>query len=153
MGDYTILYFIGEDAGGKRNMDEAVRVFPDPDRSEALLLPTRHEIEFDGKSTRVQAATLYFTEPSGPEFAVQVEPLQPVYLSAGTGYGADADWRHGMYQGPLKVESRSYDLTDPAVLDRVTGLNDTLSRYTIGDAVGYGVFETAVWGPLPRYGF
>lgn len=153
MGDYTIMYFIGEDADGRRNMDEAVRVWADPNRGHDLLTPSRHDIKFEGKSARVQAATLYFTEPSGAEFAVEVEPLQPVFLSAGTGYGGDADWRHGMYQGALKVESRSYDLTDPKVVEAATGLQDTLSRFRIGDKVGYGVFETAVRGPIPRYGF
>jgi hypothetical protein len=153
MDDYTILYFIGEDADGRRNMDEAVRVYRDAARGHDILTPCRHELKFEGKSTRIESATLFFTEPSGAELVVEVEPLQPIFMSAGTGYGNDEDWRHGMYQGPSKVESREYDLTDPAVVEAATGLQDTLSRFRIGDRVGYGVFESAVRGPFPRYGF
>ena len=72
MPDYTILYFIGEDADGNRSMDEAVRVYPDPARDHQMLLPSRHDIKFEGISTRVQGATLYFTETSGHELTVQV---------------------------------------------------------------------------------
>ncbi len=154
MDGYTILHFISEDGTETRQMDEGVRVYPEESGREVeTLLPSRHEIEFFPDTARVKQATLYFTDPSGEEFSVGVEPLQTVYMSAGTGYGPEPDWRHGMYQGPLKVETRSYDLTDPAVLDKISGLNDTLCRYTIGNEVGYGVFETAIRGPYPRYGF
>ena len=38
-----------------------------------------------------------------------------VFLMAGTGYGLEPDWKHGMYQGPdLVVQGVSYDLSQPA---------------------------------------
>lgn len=83
-----------------------------------------------------------------------VEPLLPVVIGLGGGYGLEADWRHGMYQRPLKVESVTFDLADPAVQARFFGVVDTVARATVeggpssvNGAAGHGLFEYAVIGP------
>lgn len=154
MPDHTILYFIGEDAHERRTMDEAVRLRPGAPLGEFEdVRPARHDIEFHAGGSRVKSAVLTFANPSGTPAAVQVEPLRTVYLFSGTGYGPEPDWRHGMYQGPAKTEVKVYQFADDECLNRMSGLDDTLCRFTIGDQVGYGVFETLVRGPYPRYGF
>ena len=72
-----------------------------------------HDLEFVPGTRTVKRATLRFTEPDGSPLRCRVEPLLPLHVGIGTGYGHDADWRHGMYQGPLKVEGLMLDLDDP----------------------------------------
>lgn len=151
--EYAILYFIGEDAKEARSMDEAVRLAVGGGLGEFEdVRPVRHDIQFHAGSTRIKAAELTFTDGSGSPIPVGVEPLRTIYLFSGTGYGPEPDWRHGMYQGPAKTETRVYDLSAD-LANQMSGLDDTLCRFTIGDTVGYGVFETLVRGPYPRYGF
>jgi hypothetical protein len=95
---------------------------------------------------------LSFEGAAGGPLRVEFDSLRPVYLGLGTGYGQDADWRHGMYQGPLKVETRTFDLSDPAVVAR-GGLVDAVARFEYEGHVGYGLWEYAVVGPHQRYGF
>lgn len=152
--DYTILYFIGEEGDGTRTFEEAVRLYPfETGREMEHLGHPRHEIEFKSGTRELKRATIYFTEPSGKELPVRVEPLRTMYLSAGTGYGNDPDWRHGTWQGPLKVEGLQYDITAPAVRARISGLNDCNSRYELDGQVGYGIFEMSISGHYLPYGF
>jgi len=62
----------------------------------------------------------------------------------------DRDWRHGMYQGPLVVQSRRYDLGDPNAAGAYGW--STAARFELDGEVGYGLFEYAVLGPNDRYG-
>ena len=42
-----------------------------------------------------------------------VEPVLPVHIGVGTGYGFDGDgWKHGAYQGDLEVQGKVWDLVD-----------------------------------------
>jgi hypothetical protein len=71
----------------------------------------------------------------------------------GTGYGGmEPDWRHGMYQGPLKVETRSYDIeaTNP---DSRFNLIDNLARFEVNGSTGWGLFEQGTLGPHTPSGF
>ena len=64
-----------------------------------------------------------------------------MWLGKGTGYGFDDDWRHGMWQGDLVVQGVSYDLTDPAVVQSMFGIQESVSRFSYGDHVGHGMLE------------
>ena len=63
-----------------------------------------------------------------PPVVIDVEPLLPVFLAVGTGYGTENDWRHGMYQGPLKVESLTWDFNNPADKAKMVGFVDAVAR-------------------------
>jgi hypothetical protein len=76
-----------------------------------------------------------------------------VYLGIGSGYGQDLDWRHGMYQGPLKVQGMTIDLDDPANADKLVGLVDSVGRFEYDGQVGFGLWEYAIGGPHDKYGF
>lgn len=152
--EFTILYFASEDADGARTSEEAIRVYPyGAGREIEGLGHPRHQIEFKSGTRELKRATISFSNPSGQELAVTVQPLRMLYVAAGTGYGSDPDWRHGMYQGPLKVEGLQWDLTDPQVRTRISGLNDCLCQYELDGQVGYGLFEMMVRGVYLPYGF
>jgi hypothetical protein len=153
--DFTILCIIQEDRTGRRSLEQAVRVPAGlglNEEPEALGRP-EHHLSFASGSRRIEHAAITFTPPAGPVLTVDVAPVAASYLSLGTGYGMDTDWRHGMYQGPLVVQHRTFDLSGPDVDHQTYGLVDTLARFELDGATGYGLFENAVLGPNDRYGF
>lgn len=102
----------------------------------------------------VERATLHLRETDGSPLAVHVVPSLAVVIGLGGGYGLEADWRHGMYQGPLLVEGVTFDRADPSVQARFLGVVDTVARATVeggrsgvAGAAGRGLFEYAVIGP------
>jgi hypothetical protein len=148
--DFSIVYMVQEERDGSRVLEEAVRVWNDPARPVEHLGRPEHTLSFVPGTRTVSSAVLDL----GPVGKVEVTPGLAVYLGIGTGYGREPDWVHGMYQGPLKVEGLSVDLSDAAVQARKTGVVDTVGRFELPDGtVGYGLWEYAVGGPHDRYGF
>lgn len=152
--DFTIVCLLQENRVGRRSIEQAVRLWPEESgRPPEELGIVEHDLHFVPGSRRVARATLIFTPPDGDQFLIEVAPVGASYLSLGTGYGFDADWRHGMYQGPLAVQTCIYDLSDPEVMARTYGLIDNLAHFEMNGRVGYGLFENAVLGANERYGF
>ena len=149
--DHAIIAITQEDSDGTRVLQEASRLWPDG-RVDHLGRP-EYDIVFDPGTRFARSAVLHFTEPDGSPLDITVTPVVPLWLMLGTGYGGlEPDWRHGMYQGPLKVETRSYDLA-AAPPDSRFNLVDNLARFDAGDDVGWGLFEFGVLGPHDRSGF
>jgi len=152
--DHTILVMIQERSDGSRVLEEAVRVWAaGSGRPHEWLGRPEHDLTFEPGTRRAAGGTLHLTEPDGSPLTITVEPLLPVHVGIGTGYGYDSDWRHGMWQGPLKVEGVHIDTTAPEGAQRLFGIVDAAARFTYGPHVGYGLFETMVIGPHDRYGF
>lgn len=150
MPDHTLLYTVSEEADGSRWNDSSIRLHAiDSGRPEDHL-HSEHSIEFISGTRQFKRATLAMTEKDGRRFTIECDPLMVLWM-AGCGYGGD--WRHGQYHGSLAVEGITHDLGDPETLRRLSGLHETVCRYTIEGQVGYGVFELAAFGAYPRYGF
>ena len=153
--DDRSLYFITQERpDGSRIIEEAVQVpsFAAGGRDASDLVPlglAHHELTFAPGTRTVTSARLHLGE-----LAVTVTPLLPLYVGMGTGYGFDPDWRHGMYQGPLVVQGKEWDLTTETGRANLWGLVDAVARFELPDGtVGHGLFEYLVLGPYPRYGF
>ena len=151
--DFSILSIVQESSDGSRVLEQATRVWRDPERSAEKLGVPQHRFDFESGSRRVKHATLTFTEPAGTPLVVDVQPMLPLHVGVGTGYGFDADWRHGMYQGPLVVQGVEYDLSKPEDAARMIGLIDAVARFETNGEVGYGLFEYMILGPYEPYGF
>jgi hypothetical protein len=158
---FSLVYIVQEDRTGARTLEEGVRLWPATANlpPEGLGRP-EHDLTFLPGSRRLDHATLSFHPPEGGEpLVVKATPIGACYLALGTGYGTEGDWRHGMYQGALVEQSRTYDLGDPAVAARSYGLVDNLARFELREPggtsteVGFGLLENAVLGPNDRYGF
>lgn len=150
--DFSIFYICQEETDGRRILEEAVRVWPEQSgRPPEPLGRPEHDLRFAPGTRRVARATLHLSDPGGGPLEVAVEPLLDLHVGMGTGYGFDADWRHGMYKGPLVVEGTSLDLSDPAT--ETVGLVDAVARFEADGQVGYGLWEYAIFGPHDRYGF
>jgi hypothetical protein len=121
------------------------QIFPEPRFGE------QYRPDYAPGTRDVRSAAIGFQPPGGGAFEVSVTPLLPVSLMAGTGYGLEPDWRHGMYQGPgLVVQGVTYDLSTQEDRARMWGMVDSVARFECtppddggsGEtAIGYGLFE------------
>lgn len=137
--DHSILCIRQDQPDGSPVLRQAVRAWADG-RTEDLGRP-EVELRFRGDTRELTGATWHLHEPDGTPLDIDVEVLLPVWLGKGTGYGFDDDWRHGMWQGDLVVQGVSYDLTDPAVVQSMFGIQESVSRFSYGDQVGHGMLE------------
>jgi hypothetical protein len=149
--DHSILCIIQEDDKGRRVLEEAVRVRSDGTEPEYLGRPEYRPVYAEGTRDVVTAA-IGFSPPGGKPFDLRATPLLPVHLMAGTGYGLEADWKHGMYQGPdLVVQGVSYDLGKPEDKARMWGLVDAVARFEYDGHTGYGLYEYWALGDHPSF--
>ncbi|MFZ2178455.1 MAG: hypothetical protein WAW17_31410 [Rhodococcus sp. (in: high G+C Gram-positive bacteria)] len=155
--EYSISVVLQEDERGRRIVEEAVRIWPDAEREPEWLGRPEHELKFEPGTRNVTAAALSFHRPTGEVVTVTCELLVPNYIGIGTGYGLEADWRHGMWQGELVVQGLRKQVTEiePGLL--MFCPVDNLARFHLtdggGSAVGTGLFEVAAIGPHAPYGF
>ena len=89
---------------------------------------------------------------------IRVTQLIPLHMAVGSGYGLDADWRHGMYQGPeLVVQQVVMPAAEAAAKSGMFGITERLSRFEYdgpeGVRTGYGLFETLFIGAHKPSGF
>jgi hypothetical protein len=147
--DHAIYYICQETAEGKRNLVQAERVWNDPSREIEDLGEPEHEHQFVPGTRELRHSTIRFPHA---KIEIDCEPLLVNWLSIGTGYGMDADWRHGMYQGPdLVVQGRVLQVDEIKGLAQY-GVVDHVGRFSYDGKVGYGLYEHGFFGPFPRYG-
>lgn len=147
--DFSILYICHERNGGERPMQEGVRVWHDPARPPEPLGRPEHEHVLRRGTRFVERSILSFPDAPGGALRIVVTPLIECFVGIGTGYGFDADWRHGMYQGPLVVQGVRLDTEQDR--QKLWGICDNVARFELGNDVGYGLHEVLFLGPFDRY--
>jgi hypothetical protein len=145
--DHCIYYICSEGADGTRSLEQAERVWLDG-RVEQLGR-TEHAHEFEPGIRLLSGSTISFPD-AGIE--IRCTPLLANFLAVGTGYGLEPDWRHGMYQGPdLVVQGIRYDVPEIRQLGAYAVV-DHAARFEYDGHVGYGLYEHAFSGAMPKYG-
>jgi hypothetical protein len=147
--DHAILYICNERDDGIRPLVQGERVWSDPARGIDELGPSEHEHRLEPGTRVVQSSLIRFLE-AGIEIDCQV--LLTNWISVGTGYGIDADWRHGMYHGPETVVQGLVLDVDEIRGIAGYGLIDHVATFSYADQVGYGLLEQGFFGPYRRYG-
>jgi hypothetical protein len=152
--DHTIMYTISENDDGSRWHEAAARLYPyDAEGPNESLGIVRHDLKLKPGTRIFDRGSIVLREPRGGETTLELEPLSLLHMAgAGYAYGADM-WRHAQYHGPLAVEGETWDITDPAVVAKVAGQNETVCRVKQGDKTGYGIFEFILFGLYEPYGF
>lgn len=146
--DHSIIVIIQEDEAGNRALEEALLVWPaSTGRPAEQLGRPDVTITFAPGSRVPTSATVRFTRRDDKIPEITAEVQLAAHLGIGTGYGFDADWKHGAYQGPLTVGGETVDLADPAVAGRLVGITDSLARFTRDGQVGHGLVELLAIGP------
>jgi hypothetical protein len=137
-GDESIFLICQERNDGSRVLEEAVRVWRRPGGVEGVehLGRPEYDLTWDEEHRFVTSAVL----SAGP-VTIEATPLLPVHVGVGTGYGFDAEWRHGRWQGDLAVQQRSWDLRTDEGRSAMWGIVDAACRYELDGRTGYGLFE------------
>lgn len=149
---FAIVVIAQEDGNGHRTLNDAVRIWPDG-RVDQLGWP-RVEIDYRSGTRIPHHARLHLTERDGSPFVIDVEASCGVPLHVGCGYGGDPEWQHGAWRCEDWVDGSVYDFTDPAVAARMPwGVVDHVARATVGDLVGWGLFEHGTIGQHAPSGF
>lgn len=150
--DFVLLYILNENNDGTRTIEESMRVWKDESREMEWLGKPEHHHVFEQAApykAHIKEGVIRFPDAPGGVLELRGTPLLQTYLTAGTGYGLEADWRHGMYQGPLKVQGFTWDAVSDA--DKMWGLIETPARFTLGDKIGYGMMEFAFFSAFDKY--
>ncbi len=149
--DHSILYMLNEHGDGTRAIEEATRIWNDPDRPTEHLGRPEHRAVLTPGTRNIESSVLSFPEAPGGALEISVTPLLDCWLMVGTGYGIEPDWRFGMYQGPLVVQGVDVDYVRDA--ERLFGLVDQVARFEQSDgSVGYGLHEFFFIGDYEPYG-
>ena len=139
MQDHALVFICQEGDDGRRVLEEAVRLWPDG-RVDHLGRP-EHDLQWDAGGPGLFGLVERGTIRLG-EVVVEVEPVLPLHVGVGTGYGFDGDgWKHGAYHGELVVQGRVFDLTAEADRGAMFGIVDHVARYTCDGQEGWGLFE------------
>jgi hypothetical protein len=147
--DHAIMYICHERDDGQRPLVQGERVWVDPGREIEDLGRSEHEHHLIAGTRVIDRSIVRFPD-AGLE--ITCAPLLANYVSVGTGYGIDSDWRHGMYHGPEEVvQGLVLDVEETKGLAQY-GIVDHVARFSYDDVVGYGLLEHGFFGPYHRYG-
>ncbi len=142
--DFSLISFAFEDADGWRSGEGAFRLFSHASGREGEHLGRpEYACSLVAGARRLAEATITLPVPGGEPLVVHAQPLTRICLDKGTGYGGEPEWRHGMYQGPLKVEGLACSQEEILATSRIDA---ALCRYEVDGEVGYGVFDFVVQG-------
>jgi hypothetical protein len=162
--DFSVLVIAQEDENGERILEEAVKVHGDGRPAEPLGRP-EIALDYTPGTRDTPSAVVTFpgaggrtADDSGTAVRIRVTQLIPLHLAIGSGYGLDADWRHGMYQGPApKVQHLAMPAEEAARRSGMFGITERLARFDYegpeGARAGYGLFETLFIGAHRPSGF
>ena len=148
-GDHAIMYICHERDDGQRPLVQGERIWADPGREVEDLGRSEHEHHLIPGTRVIDHSTVRFPDA---DLEITCTSLLPNFISIGTGYGIDADWRHGMYQGPDEVVQGLVLKVDEVKGLAQYGIVDHVARFSYGDVVGFGLLEHGFFGPYHRYG-
>ncbi len=147
--DHAIVYMCHERPDGIRPLEEAVRVWSDPDRPIDHLGRPEWEHTVTPGTRMLEHSIIRMPHA---DIEVTCTPLVVNYVSVGTGYGMDADWRHGMYQGPdLVVQNLTLPTEETGKIGQY-GVVDHVGQFSYDGNVGYGLYEHGFFGEFPKLG-
>lgn len=149
--DHSILYIRNEEDSGHVPLHDARRIWSDPARPIEELGRVEYEHQLKPGTRMMTGSVVRFPDAPGGPIEITCSPLLHAFIAIGTGYGVENDWRHGMWQGPLVVQGRSYKTAEIAPLGQLT-IVDHVARFTYGGRTGYGLYEHGFFGPFRKYG-
>ncbi|MFT5441962.1 MAG: hypothetical protein ACI8W3_001004 [Myxococcota bacterium] len=155
LDDCLYKLFSEQDKDGGCLVEESAKVgsFASGGKVEAMGKPT-FDYKYKSGTRELDHAIVTFDDPSGQTIEVRATPLRTVYLAAGSGYIPQPDWSHGMYQGPLKVEGKTYDVSTEEARAALGPLYEVLCRFELSTGeVSYGLLEALCVGSYHPFGF
>jgi hypothetical protein len=124
------------------------------DGSQAAVRSVETDIRYDTRTRFVRGGALRLTMESGEKRVIEVEALgESGFFLKPTGYGSWKGHKHGVWRGPLELDGEYIaDCWDDENLRLLGQLRDTPVRAREGDAQGYGIMESMIFGEWPELG-
>jgi hypothetical protein len=139
MEDHALVFICQERGDGSRVLEEAVRLWPNGGVDH--LGRPEHDLQWNAAGPGLFGIVEKGTIRLG-DLEVTVEPVLPVHIGVGTGYGFDGDgWKHGAYQGELEVQGKVFDLGTDEGRGAMFGIVDSVARFEVDGQTGWGLFE------------
>jgi hypothetical protein len=153
----SMMFTCSEDADGSRWHTASTLLYPSADgRPPERLAVVGHELALKPGTRLFDHGTLRAARGDGTPVTITMRPKSTIYMS-GAGYAYLGGWRHAQYHGPLVVEGETWDITDPAVVQKAGVHTQTVCDFHVegidGIGVGHGVFEFLLLGAYEPYGF
>jgi hypothetical protein len=155
--DAAIMYTCSEEPDGARwhSAAELLHAYG-KDMPHEKLTVVGHDLKLIPGTRTFERGSVSMARRDGSIVKMTMEPKTTIYM-AGAGYAYLGGWRHGQYHGPLAVEGESWDLTDPAVTQKLMGQTETVCDYHVegidGIGTGHGIIEFLLLGAYQPYGF
>jgi hypothetical protein len=151
-----ILYTCSEDGDGSRWHSAAEALYPYATAKDAEPLSVvGHELTLKPGTRLFESGRLQMARRDGTPVTVTMRPKTTIYMS-GAGYAYLGGWRHAQYHGELAVEGETWDLRDPAVVQKAGVHTQTVCDFEtegLDVGTGHGVFEFLLLGAYEPYGF
>ncbi len=155
LDDCLLKLFAEEDMNGERLVEESVQIdtFVAGGKVASMGRP-RFDYTYQAGTRELDKAVIEVEDSSGKLLRINATPLRTVYLAAGSGYIPQPDWAHGMYQGALKVEGKTWDVSTAEARRSLGPLYETLCRFDLSTGeVGFGLLENLCVGTYHPHGF
>jgi hypothetical protein len=121
-------------------------------RDELLVTRAEHNFKFRPDIRQVSGGGVVLHVEDGTKLEISVRPLSVCYIKAG-GYFGYRGFTHGLWMGTYFIDGFKLDLTDPAIIQGLSFIDDVMCEMRCGNEVGYGIVEMVVVGKYPRYGY
>jgi hypothetical protein len=150
-----VKLFAEEDMNGNRMVEESARIASYAQGGAVVEMgEPKFHYTYKSGTRELERATVEVEDENGKLLTIDATPLRTVYLAAGSGYIPQPDWAHGMYQGELKVEGKTYEVGTDAERAALGPLYETLCRFELSTGeVGFGLFENLCVGTYHPHGF
>ncbi len=150
---FGAVYHIREMGDGTPLLSSGGIFYPyGSDKEERRLVSIDHDFEFMPDRRKAKSGRISLGIADGKKIEITLRPLSFACLKAG-GYFGHNGFVHGQWMGGNWSDGYKLDLTDSAVMNDVSFLDNTSCELRCGDEVGYGVLELVVVGKYPRYGY
>lgn len=150
---FALMLVLEEDRDGYRTINEAIRIHSDGSIEQLGWAEPR--ITYRSGTRYPTHATIGLRTRDGRALDLEIDPLGPMPLSVGLGYGPDDDgWNHGRWMGEAWRQRVDHDLTaEPAATRMAWSMIDHAARATFDGETGLGIFEHLCLGPHEPSGF
>lgn len=150
---FGAVYHIRELWDGTQILSSGGIFYPyESDREERRAIRIEHEFTFQNDRRKMESGRVVLHLEDGETVEISMQPLSYACLKAG-GYFGHQGFVHGQWMGEHWSDGYQLDLSDTAILDDVSFLDNTSCELKCGDTTGYGVLELVVVGKYPKYGF
>ena len=153
--DYMLKLQFDEHYDGHRMLEESVKIYNlGIDKPSEPMGSPSIDVTYVSGTREIEKAVLTLAHPSGRDVRITSTPVRTVYLKAGSGYMPDGVWGHGYYQGPLKVEGLTFDMSTPEERLKWASLNESLARIELDSGeTCYAMHENLCNGTYRPHGF